>query len=592
MSNTMRRGMIPWRRFVVGLLIGLAAWLGMALVPWWATALEMSLAFLFVVASPVYWWKRGRHGARSFVNRHERKQRRSDGTMSRWDHMMHFSATAMRIRWAREMQPDRDLGEGSLLALLRHPFAEVRCWIVVFKEPVIGYSRKLGYSNLGWKYLPNNAHNIRVMGPRSGKSQGLMHTAVDHDGPCVMTSTRTEIVRVTSVLRERFGPVHIFDCTGQYAPMKWSVLSGCKDIRTADRRARDLMGPIIPNTDKGNWDSKAIDVLGPLMFLAAHKGFGMQAVEEWMSVGSVEDGKRLYFEYVKPEIERLPDTSARLALGGLQAFFATNDRTRTSISSSARPVLSWLKDPKMNAMGNSRGVDFDVELMLLNSSATVYVLGEGDQGGAGALMRAFVAEIVHVARRVAERSPGGRLDPALLLALDEVPLTCPGPINKWVADMGGRGIVMDMVVQQRGQLDEIWGKEGATSIMGGCHVVMFGAGCNDADVAKDLTLLSGTRVEERPNMDASKKITGYTTVEVPVVDPGKITTLQVGESLFLCRGRLDVIRTPQVQRRRDYRRLKHGRQFLPPIPLREPRLDEASQAAQDEFGYDLSRGRL
>lgn len=39
---------------------------------------------------------------------------------------------------------------------------------------------------------------------------------------------------------------------------------------------------------------------------------------------------------------------------------------------------------------------------------------------------------------------GGRLDPPLLLALDEAALICPVPLERWTADAGGRGIPLSL----------------------------------------------------------------------------------------------------------------------------------------------------
>jgi len=55
------------------------------------------------------------------------------------------------------------------------------------------------------------------------------------------------------------------------------------------------------------------------------------------------------------------------------------------------------------------------------------------------LFAALVIEIYHQATLAAAEMPGGRLDPTMLLALDEITQTCPLPLPSLLADAGGRG---------------------------------------------------------------------------------------------------------------------------------------------------------
>ena len=48
--------------------------------------------------------------------------------------------------------------------------------------------------------------------------------------------------------------------------------------------------------------------------------------------------------------------------------------------------------------------------------------------------------------------PGGRLDPPMLWALDEVTQTCPLPLPSLLADAGGRGVQIMPVVHGAAQL--------------------------------------------------------------------------------------------------------------------------------------------
>jgi type IV secretion system protein VirD4 len=564
MSKGMKNGLYPWRSQLIGAALLAAAYLGAGFAPWWVTAIEVTLGLVLLVGRTIYWIKRGRFGAKAHVARFERKQERSEGAMSRWDHMKNFSKTAMRVRHARLLQPGREELEG------------FTGWLRIFWEPVTAYAWNPGHSNYGQKWMPLNSHITRVSAARSGKSQGLMHRIINHVGPVVATSTRSEVYTDTAMIRADMGPIYLFNAgqVGNHVSnLKWSVLSGCRDMNTAQRRARDLVGPLIPGTDRANWDGKAIDVLGPMMYLAAHKGLNMRAVRKLFSTAE-SDIKRVWGQ-IQTWLDEVPH--GQYARGGLELFFSTNDRTRTSITSSLGPALAWLDNEATAVLGDSIGVEFDVEYQLLDTNATLYMLGGKDRG-VEPLMRALIAEIVYQSAKAAERQPGGRLSPTLLMALDELPLTCPGPVDKWVLDMGGRGVVMDLVVQQRAGLDEIWGVNGRDIILGNCLAVLFGAGCNTRAVAEDFAVMSGTRTELRNSYDADNKLTGSSEVEVTVLDPGKLMALETGESVFFTRGRIDVIKTKRAEKMSRVKRAKA--RFRSALP---GQLDAESQQAQDDF---------
>ena len=60
---------------------------------------------------------------------------------------------------------------------------------------------------------------------------------------------------------------------------------------------------------------------------------------------------------------------------------------------------------------------------------------------------------------------GERLDPPLLLMLDECTRICPIPVPALLADSGGRGIMMILAAQGLAQIEERWGKPAARSVL-------------------------------------------------------------------------------------------------------------------------------
>jgi len=118
---------------------------------------------------------------------------------------------------------------------------------------------------------------------------------------------------------------------------------------------------------------------------------------------------------------------------------------------------------------------------LLGQAGTVYLLGAED-GTTAPLVAALTAEIAHHARMTAVGLPGGRLDPPLTIALDEAAMVCPVPLDRWSADMGGRGITIHVSIQSRAQLRQRWGDTGAAAILNNAATLLIYGGTRDPAV--------------------------------------------------------------------------------------------------------------
>jgi hypothetical protein len=63
-------------------------------------------------------------------------------------------------------------------------------------------------------------------------------------------------------------------------------------------------------------------------------------------------------------------------------------------------------------------------------------------------------EIHYAAVQIGQASPGGQLDPPLLMGPDEVTQICPVPLPFWLADSGGKGIQVAAVAHGAARLVE------------------------------------------------------------------------------------------------------------------------------------------
>ncbi len=109
-------------------------------------------------------------------------------------------------------------------------------------------------------------------------------------------------------------------------------------------------------------------------------------------------------------------------------------------------------------------------------------------------MAAFIEDLVEVVRTLAATSPGARLDPPLLLALDEIGNLAPLPsLPTLMAEGGGTGITTLPVLQSMAQARVKWGNDAAGAIWGASMVkIILGGGSNSRDL-QDLAALIGDR---------------------------------------------------------------------------------------------------
>ncbi|NYP78247.1 type IV secretory system conjugative DNA transfer family protein, partial [Escherichia coli] len=131
----------------------------------------------------------------------------------------------------------------------------------------------------------------------------------------------------------------------------------------------------------------------------------------------------------------------------------TDPRTRDSIWLSVRQALAALADPDvLAALDPKPSTEFD-PVEFLAESGTLYLLASSVAAGSCApLIAAFVEDITETARAVAARAPSARLDPPLLLALDEIANLTPLPsLPSLMSEGGGSGITTLAVLQSLAQ---------------------------------------------------------------------------------------------------------------------------------------------
>lgn len=401
-------------------------------------------------------------------------------------------------------------------------------------------------------YLIGTAHGPQVWAtvedsilligpPRSGKGLHIVINAIlDAPGAVISTSTRPDNLTATLRARERLGPVAVFD-PQQLAPglpvgLHWSPVRGCADPLTAMIRATGLAagtglgGNAVENGSF--WEGKTRAAIQSLLHAAALDGRDARTVYQWaLSPSAAGDAVRIL------------QTNPAAAYGwadSLDSMIQSNPRTRDSIWQGVGQAFQALADPRVLAAVTPGDDDAFDPKKFLTEQGTLYLLATGAGAGASAaLVAAFIEDLVETARKLAARSPGARLDPPLLMALDEIGNLAPLPsLPTLMAEGGGTGITTMPVLQSLAQAREKWGDNNANAIWDASIVKIILGGASNSRDLQDLSTLIGDRDEQTDSV-STDQYGGYSSQRslrrVAVMLPNVLRTLPFGTSVTMLR---------------------------------------------------------
>jgi len=384
--------------------------------------------------------------------------------------------------------------------------------------------------------------SILLVGPpRSGKGLNVVINAIlDAPGAVITTSTRPDNLAATLRARNRKGPVAVFD-PQQLAPgvpsgMRWSLVRGCEEPLTAMIRATGLSastGLGSGGVDNGSfWEGKTRTAIQALLHAAALDGRDARTLYQWaLNPTAASDAVRIL------------QTSTRAAEGwaeSLEATIAADPRTRDSVWQGVSLAFAALADPRvLAAVTPGPGEDFD-PAKFLRRSGTLYLLATGAGAGASAaLVAALIEDVVETARKLAAASPGARLDPPMLAALDEIGNLAPLPsLPVLMAEGGGTGITTIPVLQSLAQAREKWGDNRANAIWDASIVKIILGGASNSRDLQDLSTLIGERDERTDSMtigDYGSRSLQQSIRRVSVMSPDVLRTMPFGTAAILLR---------------------------------------------------------
>lgn len=412
--------------------------------------------------------------------------------------------------------------------------------------------------------------SILLIGPpRSGKGLHIVIPAIlDAPGAVITTSTRPDNLTATLRARENIGPVMVFDpqhlAEGIPAGLRWSPIRGCEDPLIAMIRAAGLAsatGLTDGGVDSGGfWEGKTRVALQALLHAAAIDHRSPAELFRWtLDPSAAADAVSI--------LHASPLAATGWA-DSLEAMIDADPRTRDSIWQGVSLALAALADPRvLEAVSPAEDEIFDPEDFIRNKG-TLYLLATGSgAGNSAALVAAFIEDLVETSRRMAARSPGARLDPPLLLALDEIGNLAPLPsLPTLMAEGGGTGITTMPVLQSLAQARDKWSDHQASAIWDASIVKIILGGASNSRDLQDLSTLIGERDELTDSIsigDYGSRTSQRSVRRVPILPPDQIRTIPFGTGVLLLRSAPPIIADLYPwHRRSDAKELQSSRREI------------------------------
>jgi type IV secretory pathway TraG/TraD family ATPase VirD4 len=260
--------------------------------------------------------------------------------------------------------------------------------------------------------VQKNVHMLVVAPPRSGKTAGIIIPALlDHTGPVVSTSVRTDVRDRTISRRRELGKVFQWDpfsITGDtdfYDP-----IHGCKDWAHALRVASWFTAAVTLSTggSQDYFNQEAENLLAPFIFAAAWLEQGsIVTVFDWLERKDPTDAVGLLDQVGRahPDDPVLQGSCAA-AIAKLTGTFAYNERQLDGLIGTARVFLKVYGNPAARATAETWRAK-DAGRRIITPQEMFGELGDG-------------AEPANTLYLIADRDDQKQLAPIIVMMLSEM----------------------------------------------------------------------------------------------------------------------------------------------------------------------------
>jgi type IV secretory pathway TraG/TraD family ATPase VirD4 len=329
---------------------------------------------------------------------------------------------------------------------------------------------------------------LAFMGPRSGKTTSLgIPYVMSAPGPVVATSVRADLWAATAELRAASGSgIWVFDpqhVTAAGQRWWWNPLAGLTDVEAANRLAGHFVVTVNDSSSRKDiWGPAAQELLSSLLLAAAASGRTLREVSRWLD----DPGS-------PTAAELLHDAGYRALASSLRGAQHGAPETRDGIFQTARTAAQCLHDEEIMAWvtpPRSRRLPAFDPSRFPGTRDVLYLITES-KSAASPLIAGLTDAAMRAGRRHAEQR-GGRLDPPMVLVLDEAANICRiGDLPDLYSHLGGRGMIPVTILQSYEQGITVWSEHGMAALWGSATKKLIGAGVDSPRLTRDVAVLIG-----------------------------------------------------------------------------------------------------
>ena len=347
--------------------------------------------------------------------------------------------------------------------------------------PATEYAVRLGRAQYGRRlYAAFELHVLILAPPRTDKTGLLADRIIRHPGPVLTTSTRADLHQLTSPSRR--GPVYVFNPEGVGdvpSTFAWDLLGVCTDELMAHKMADWLAGDTEGYGDLAWFEEQGTMGMSGLLLAAAKTGATLAEVYSWVQRRGHEAALAALAGHGNPQLHAV-----------VRSLMEDN-RTAASVRSTIARALKWAVIPQLAAAADRRGRFNAREFALYGGS--LHLIASGDSRSViTPLLRALASHVHYVAGLAGSRTATGKLDPPLLMAMDEVAQVCPVDLPSMLADSAGKGITFVTVAHSLAKLEERYGEDGAANIWAISGVKALLRGITEPQTLEDVSRVCGT----------------------------------------------------------------------------------------------------
>lgn len=342
------------------------------------------------------------------------------------------------------------------------------------------------------------AHVALIAPTRSGKTtRYVIPWLLEHDGPAIVTSTKTDVLDVTRKWRGKHGRVYVWDPFGPNS-VNWTPITGCEDWQYALSQAQWLADAAQDGESEiaTYWRGEAARLLAPLLHAAALAEGRIGHVLSWVDTQDVGGPAKI-----------LESFEARAAVRQLTGIVGLDSRNRGTAYMSAGSLLAAYRLPSVQATAEH---GLTAEAFFDGAPNTLFLVASSRQQRLLApLAVALLSGLLNAA--VEQAASHGPLSPTLRVLLDETANIAPlRDLPAHLSQAAGHGVRIATVWQSLAQARQRYGT-GIDEILANSTAKLFLGPITDSTTRQHVVELLGHEPVDTASISASVASRSQTT---------------------------------------------------------------------------------